>query len=239
MQGDALAELLMQRLHHVKTAVLVHHVAQHRVEGLLLFSGGQGHRRAEHRVDKLPVDADGVFRVEKGVIEVRRPVVEAGPEKAQLRRGDHLPGEGAAKALLSRFVAELQLARLDRADGAEQVLIHLAALVLPAVFAGMRHVVTVADQEDQVVLLPHVDAVDDAAIEGLPQPRVAQLALAQGGEKAVLLAVHDLFGGKGDVQQVLAQRARQRLFQQRQILLLLLPGDKSHGLVDLGDDLLV
>ena len=117
-----------------------------------------------------------------------------------------LPGE----------VAQLHLALLHRADGADNVGEDGVRRVLLglSVRVPVGDVVGVVGEEDKVVDIPHVQAVDDLLVEGLPGLQVLQGAAAQGGEQFVLLALHNLFGGEDDVNQVLAQAAGEGLFQE-------------------------
>ena len=61
MQSDALGELLVYGLHHVKAAVLLKGLGEDLPEQLLLAPGGERDLRTEDRVDKVPVDLRGVL----------------------------------------------------------------------------------------------------------------------------------------------------------------------------------
>ena len=143
-------------------------------------------------------------------------MLAGGEEKAQLRRGNHLSGGAAVELVLPGEVAQLHLALLHRADGADNVGEDGVRRVLLglAVRVPVGDVVGVVGEEDKVVDIPHVQAVDDLLVEGLPGLQVLQGAAAQGGEQFVLLALHNLFGGENDVNQVLAQAAGEGLFQE-------------------------
>ena len=78
----------------------------------------------------------------------------------------------------------------------------------------MGHIVGVVGQQDEVVALPHVQAVDDRLIELLPHRTVLQPGIPQGHEAAVFVAVRYLLGGEHDVDEVPAQGAGQGLLQQ-------------------------
>ena len=221
----------MHGLNHIKAAVLVECPGQRLVKALLLSSGRHGHRRAEDRVHEVLVAGIDVFGIEQGVVDICRASVEGREQEAQLRRGHNLADDGAAEALLVRHVAELRLSRFHRAHTAEHVLVHVAAIVLLPVLAVVRHVIDVIGHQDQVVLVFHVDVVDDAAVEFFPQGGVGQLALAKRGEQAVFLAVHDLLRGKGNIQQVLPQGAGQGLFQQAEVFLRLFLGQQTERLI--------
>ena len=93
-------------------------------------------------------------------------------------------------------------------------------------------------QEDQIVPV-QLQGVDDFVVEGLPGLGVLQLGVPQGGEELVLLAVRHLLGGKYNVDELLAQGARQGFLQKSQVLGGLLLGHAAHGLVQVGDDLLI
>ena len=96
------------------------------------------------------------------------------------------------------------------------------------VLAAVRHVVSVGGEQDEIVRLAHVDALDDLAAERLARGRVFQLRLAQGLEQAVLVAVGHLLRGKDHIDEVFAQRAGERFFEQRQVHLLLLLPHETH-----------
>ena len=85
----------------------------------------------------------------------------------------------------------------------------------------------VVGQQDQIVLIVQLQRRGDFLIKGLPQLCILQLAGAQLGQELVLRAVHDLLRGKRNVDQVLVQRAGQRLAQQLQIVLRLSDSSSS------------
>ena len=92
-------------------------------------------------------------------------------------------------------------------------------------------------QEDQIAAVLHIDRVDDAAVKGVSQLLVLQLGLSQRGQQPVLVAVHDLLCGKGDVDQILPQRPGEGLFQKLQVFFRLFLAQQAHGFVKGGDDL--
>lgn len=100
------------------------------------------------------------------------------------------------------------------------------------VLAAVRHVVSVGGEQDEIVRLAHVDALDDLAAECLARGRVFQLCLAQGLQKAVFVAVGHLLRGKDHVDEVFAQRAGEGFFEERQVHLLLLLAHEAHRGVD-------
>ena len=103
----------------------------------------------------------------------------------------------------------------------------------------MRDVIDIVSHQDQVVLIFHVQVVDDAAVKLLPQGGICQLALAQGGKQSVFFTVHNLLRGKGNIQQVFPQRAGKGLLQQTEVLLDLFLAEQAQRLVDGGNDFLV
>ena len=92
-------------------------------------------------------------------------------------------------------------------------------------------------QQNQIVHVLHIQRRGDLLIKGPAQRSVLQLARAQVRQQAMLLAVHDLLRGKGDVDQILIQRPGERLAQQLQILFRLLLRHQTQRLIQLGDDL--
>ena len=67
-------------------------------------------------------------------------------------------------------------------------------------------------QENQVVPV-QLQGVDNFVVKGLPGLGVLQLGVPQGGEELVLLTVRYLLGGKDNVDELLAQGARQGFLQ--------------------------
>ena len=110
-------------------------------------------------------------------------------------------------------VVQLRLAHFQGADAAQKIGEHLLAVLVLAVTAPAGDVVDVAGQKEEVVGPLQLQAVDDLLIEGLARLPVLQPAVPQGGEQAVLLAVHDLLGGEDDVDEVFPQGPGQGLFQ--------------------------
>ena len=125
MLGDALAQLLMDGLHHVIAAIFLQRLPQGGGEHILLLPGGHGRLHPEHRVNDLLVDLLCVFAVVEGVIDIGRPVVEGGEQESQLRSGGDMAGGGAVKAAVLTAVFQLQGRGLDRADAAEDMVVDL------------------------------------------------------------------------------------------------------------------
>ena len=142
---------------------------------------------------------------------------------------------------LAELVAVAQGKRgiLDGADATDKVFEYGVRAVSEhlIVAAAAGNVVGISGEEDEVAAVPHVDGVDDAAVEHLAGVRILQGGLAQRLEQAVFIAVGDLCGGKDDVDEIAAEGAGERLFQQVQEHLLLLLRHEPHGRVDVGDDL--
>ena len=236
---DALAQLLVDGLHHIVAAILLQRVAQRRTEGVFLLLGGQRRRHAEYRVDDLLVDLSGVFAVKQGVVDVGGAVIKGGEQESQLRRQRDVTGGRAVEAAVLIVVFQLQRRGFYRADAAQKVLEHRVGAVGKhlVVAALIGHIVGVGSQQDEIVGLAHVHGVDDAAVQGLPGVLILRAALPHGLKQAVLVAAGHLRRGKFDIDEVSAQPAGQSLFQQPQVHLLLLLGHESHGFVDIGDDL--
>ena len=118
--------------------------------------------------------------------------------------------------VLPGAVAQLQLAVPHRADAAHDVGEHgIARIRLHfIILAPVGHIVGVMGQQDEVIALPHVQAVDDRLIKLLPHLTVLQPGIPQGHESAMFVAVRHLLGREHDVDEVPAQSAGQGLFQQ-------------------------
>jgi len=69
-------------------------------------------------------------------------------------------------------------------------------------------------QEDEIILLPHVQGLDDRPVELLPDPSVLQPGVPQGGEEAVLIAIRHLGRGEDHVNELLPQGAGEGFFQE-------------------------
>ncbi len=134
-----------------------------------------------------------------------------------------MPGGAAAEGLFLGAVAQLQLRRLDRTDGADDIAEDLLGAVcqLLAVAAPSGDVIGIGSQQDEIIALTHVHGLDDLPAEGLPGLLILQCSLPQGLQQPMLRAVHDLLGGEGDGKKIFVQRAGKGLFQQRKVDLLL------------------
>ena len=219
MDSHALRELLMHGLHHVKAAILLQTLAQDFAEQLLLPAGGNGRLGAENSVHKILMPLAAVLGVEQGVIDIGGAPVKCREKEAQLRRCDRLPDGCAVKALFLRRIAQLRLALLHRADAADKIPVGISSAVLVKlpILAVMGHIIDIKGHEDEIIALLHVEIVHNAAAKFLSQGGVLQLGFAKLAEELVLLPVHDLLGGKADVQQVFAQSAGEPLFQKAQV----------------------
>ena len=236
---DPLAQVVVDRLHHLHAARPLQSAAQGGLKGLPLLGGGHGRLCAEHCVNELLMELVRLPAVKQGVVKVGRPVIKGREQKAKLRLAHDLLLHRDVELVLPMEVSQLRRPILHRADAADEVAEHLFAgiPVYLAVLAPVGHIIGVGPQQDQIVVLPHVQGADDLLVKGIPGLRVLQLGRPQGGEQAVLLAVRHLLGGKHDVNQVPAQGAGQGLFQQAQVFFRLLLGHEAQGLVDIGDDL--
>ena len=118
--------------------------------------------------------------------------------------------------VLPGAVAQFQPAVLHRADAAHDIGEHGIALVsaVLTVLTPVGHIIGVMSQQDEIIAIPHVQAVDNRLIKLLPHLNLLQLGIPQGHEAAVFVAVRHLLGGEHDVDEVPAQRAGQGLFQQ-------------------------
>ena len=105
------------------------------------------------------------------------------------------------KLALVKVVAQFECRGLDRADGADKVLEDLTRRVglNLVILAAVRHVVGIGGEEDEIVCLAHVDAVDDLAAERFARGGVLELRLAKSLQEAVLIAVGDLLRGEHHV----------------------------------------
>ena len=132
--------------------------------------------------------------------------------------------------LFLHMKAEAGFGQLHRTDGADDVGEHLVGALreAAAVPALVGYVVGVVGQKNQVVGL-HGYRGDDLPVELLRRILILQPGGPQGLQQLVLLTLHHLLGGEGDVHQVFAQGARQRLFQDGQHLFLLVVQHQGDG----------
>ena len=227
----------MDRLDHRHAARLLQSLLKGGLKGLPLLGSGHGGLCAENGVNELLVELVRLPGVEEGVVQIGRPVIKGRVQEAQLRRRHDLPGHAVVELVLPGEVAQLRLAVLHRTHAAEDAAVHVLRIPRLAVPAPAGHVVGVIGHEDQVVALPHVQALDDPLVELLADLAVFQLRLPQSRQEPVLVAVHHLLGGEHHVDEIFAQSPGQGLFQQAQVLLRLLQGHPAQGLVQVGDDL--
>ena len=227
----------MHGLHHVKGAFAAHALFQEGVKAVFLLPGRHGHGCFENRVYESLMVVMDVAGIEEGVVDVGSPVVKGGEEKAGFRRADKLALHGTVEALLLCRVAQGFFAGLYGADAAEHVFVYVSAVFALIIAALLRDVIGVAGHEDEIVVFAGVYAVDDAVIKALPQVRILQLALPEGGEQAVLLAVHHLLCGEGDIQQVFAESTGERLFQEVEIDFGFGAAENADGFFKFRDDL--
>ena len=96
-----------------------------------------------------------VARVVERAVNVGAAVVERGEQEPELGRADDPVGPAAAEGVLVDVITQRGLCLLDRADGAQDVGVHLrGGVVLPfPVLRAAGHVVFVRRQQDQVAAL--------------------------------------------------------------------------------------
>lgn len=139
------------------------------------------------------------------------------------------------EAPVLRFIAQFRPAGFHGADAAEYVFEYLAAVLYVSASALAGHVVGVESHEDEVVPVLHVQRLDDGFVESVPERRVFQFCFPKLGEKPVLLAVHDLLCGEGQVQKISAQSAGEGFLQQGQVFFRLLFGQQAQRFIQVGD----
>ena len=211
--------MLVHGLHHVKAALRVQRIRYCRAEGILLCGGGHDRRRAEHGVYKLLMHLRRLAGVVERVIDVRRARVKAREHEAQRGVRDGLPRRAEAELAALRAVAQLRLGGAHRAYAAHEVFEYLAAVLLHrAVAPVVGDVVGVRREENEVAaLILKGESVDYPAVERLARLVVVQKLLFQPHEYGVLLAPGDLRRGELNVDEVLPQRPRERLFHYRKV----------------------
>ena len=118
--------------------------------------------RGEELVGELLVAGFRVPGVKHGFVDVGGPVVKGGEQEAHVRRGHHPILLPLMELVFAGEIAQGGLGGLHRADGAEDILEHfLRRVVHPYVVPALEgHVVTVAEQENQIIGL-HLQGGND------------------------------------------------------------------------------
>lgn len=206
---DHVPQLAVDGLDHVIAAILRQRLPQEGLKGLLLDGGRHGRRGAEQGVNELRVVLPDVPGVVEGIIEVGGALVKGGEEEACLRRRDDPVRLQVVEGIFIDKVAQGGLGQLHRADGAQDVGEHLVGGVvhpLP-VFGPVGDVIGVVGQEDEIVPLQG-EGGDDPLEQGLHGLFVRQGGAPQGHEEPVLVAVHHLLSGEGEVDEVFGRGCR-------------------------------
>ena len=135
-------------------------------------------------------------------------------------------------------IAQPGLGGFYGADGALKILIHALAVALGhfAVGAAVGHIKHIAGKQDQKIAFD-LQRADHALIKGGQCAFVLQAAAAQGHQKAMLVTVGHLLGGKADIQQIFAQPAAEASLEQGQIFFALGFGQQHGILLKAGKDL--
>ena len=192
----------------------------------------------EDCVDQFLMELICFSGIEQGVIDVRCPVIKGREKEAKLRRRHDLPLGAAVKLIFPWEKAQLHLPVLYRADRADNVLEYLVGAVSLGltILSPVRNIVCVMRQKDQIIALSHIQAFDHLLIKGIPGRSILQGGRPELREQPVLRAIHHLFGGKDNINQVFPQCPGQCLFQKAKIFFGLLLGHLAQGLVQVGDD---
>ena len=91
-------------------------------------------------------------------------------------------------------VTQCRFGVLDRTDAAEDVIEDFTGALLKdfVVAALERYIVGIGGQQDDIAVLAEIQRFNDALIERIAQPRVAQMRAAQSLQQAVFVTVFDL-----------------------------------------------
>ena len=140
------------------------------------------------------MDIDQTAAVIQRVIDIGSAVVECREEEAQLRRTQHMTGRSTAEIMLVCDVTQGGFSVLDRTDAAEDVIEDFTGALLKdfVVAALERYIVGIGGQQDDIAVLAEIQRFNDALIERIAQPRVAQMGAAQPLQQAVFVTVFDL-----------------------------------------------
>ena len=92
-------------------------------------------------------------------------------------------------------------------------------------------------QQDDIVVLPWLQRLDDLLIKRTPQSLILQLGFPQVPQETVFFPFGYLPGFKFQVNQIPPRRAGHGFFQQIQIAFRLVLGNQGQGLVQFGDNL--
>ena len=202
--------------------------AQHRLERCALLL--RRHRRlyTEQALDQLRVIVRSVFRVIQHVVDIRPAAVKGREQEAELRCGGRPARRLELEALFLRAVAQRGLRGLDRADSAEDVGENgIPVLERRAVARLEGHVIALVGQHDEIVPLDG-ERIDHGLVKLPERFLVCELRLAQLHEQTVLVAVRDLLGAEGQVEQIFVDGAGECLLEQAKIkLLIVLRADRK------------
>ena len=129
-----------------------------------------------------------------------------------------------------------QLYRTNRTYNIGEHLVRGILLKLP-ISAFMRHIIGIVRQQQNIGAPIHVQAPYDLLVKVPSDFSVLQLRVPKIHQQPVLFTVHNLLGGKHNINQVFSQCTRHGLFQKSQILLDLFLRQHSKRLLQIGDQL--
>ena len=118
-------------------------------------------------------------------------------------------------------VTQRRFGVLDRTDAAEDVIEDFTGALLKdfVVAALERYIVGIADQQDDIAVLAEIQRFNDALIERIAQPRVAQMGAAQPLQQTMFVTVFDLRGAEFDIQKIFSEGAGKRFLEQFEVKL--------------------
>ena len=231
--------VLVKFLHHLEAAVFPEGTGEDFAEGLLLLRGAHACIRLKDPFDERLVLLRGIAGIEEGAVQIRCAAVEGGEEESQGGILHELADGQAVKGLIFSVIAEPGLSGPHRADRRKKIPVHgLGGIGKRLVIPGAAgNIVGVRGQEDQEVAAVRLQRFDHAAEVFRSEPLVLQIRPEERDQESVGFPLRDGGGREGELPQVLAPRAGQRLFEEIEIDLGFFAGQKAGGHDGAGYDL--
>ena len=112
-----------------------------------------------------------------------------------------MAGGGTAEIMLISHIAQRRFCVFDRTDTAKYVVEDFAWAFLEnlIITAFERYIVGIGGQQDDIAVFAEIQRFNDALIERIAQPRVAQMRAAQTLQQTMFITVFDLRSAERNV----------------------------------------
>ena len=180
VQLNALAQLVVDRLHHIQAALLPQGRGEQGLKALFLLVGRHGDRGIEQGLDQGILAGFDVVGVVQSVINIGGPVVKGREQEAQNGGGHRLIHGAVVEELFLGNIVQIGLGLLHGANGANEVGIHLLGFIgIGQIILSLKgHIIAVTAQQNQVISL-HGHGVNDFLEEGMEQLIVFEFGFPQ------------------------------------------------------------